>query len=40
MTPVIPSKDIAVEEAKKRGADTDMHELTDNEINEIINYIK
>ena len=36
MTPVVPSKDIAVEEAKKRGADTDMHELTDNEINEII----
>ena len=36
MTPVVPSKDIAVEEAKKRGADTDMHELTDKEINEII----
>ena len=36
ITPVVPSKDIAVEEAKKRGADTDMHELTDNEINEII----
>ena len=36
MTPVVPSKDIAVKEAKKRGADTDMHELTDNEINEII----
>ena len=36
MTPVVPSKDIALEEAKKRGADTDMHELTDNEINEII----
>ena len=36
MTPVVPSKDIAVEEAKKRGVDTDMHELTDNEINEII----
>ena len=36
MTPVVPSKDIAVEEAKKRGTDTDMHELTDNEINEII----
>ena len=36
MTPVVPSEDIAVEEAKKRGADTDMHELTDNEINEII----
>ena len=36
MTPVGPSKDIAVEEAKKRGADTDMHELTDKEINEII----
>ena len=36
MTPVVPSKDIAVEEAKKRGADTDMHELTNNEINEII----
>ena len=36
MTPVVPSKDIAVEEAKKRGADIDMHELTDKEINEII----
>jgi len=36
MVPVVPSKDIAVEEAKKRGADTDMHELTDGEINEII----
>ena len=36
MTPVVPSKDIAVEEAKKRGTDTDMYELTDNEINEII----
>jgi len=36
MIPVVPSKEIAVEEAKKRGADTDMHELTDKEINEII----
>ena len=36
LTPVVPSKDIAVEEAKKRGADIDMHELTDKEINEII----
>ena len=36
MTPVVPSKDIAVEDAKKRGADTDMHELTDSEINELI----
>ena len=36
MTTVVPSKDIAVEEAKKRGTDTDMYELTDNEINEII----
>ena len=27
MTPVVPSKDIAVEEAKKRGTDTDMYEL-------------
>ena len=36
MTPVVPSKDIAVEETKKRGTDTDMYELTDNEINEII----
>ena len=34
MTPVVPSKDIAVEDAKKRGAD--MHELTDSEINELI----
>ena len=27
MTTVVPSKDIAVEEAKKRGTDTDMYEL-------------
>ena len=36
MKPVVPSKDIAVEDAKKRGGDTDIHELTDEEINEII----
>ena len=36
LVPVVPSKDIAVEEAKKRGGDTEMHELTDAEINELI----
>ena len=36
MAPVVPSKDIAMEEAKKRGDHTEMHELTDKEINELI----
>ena len=36
MTPVVPSKDIAEKEAKLRGDNTEMHELTDSEIKEII----
>ena len=36
LVPVAPSKDIAVKEAKKRGGDTEMHELTNAEINELI----
>ena len=36
MVPVVPSKDIAMEEAKKRRDHTEMHELTDKEINELI----
>ena len=36
MTPVVPSKDIAEKEAKLRGDNSEMHELTDSEIKEII----
>ena len=36
MTPVVPSKDIAEKEAKLRGDNTEMHELTDSEIKEIL----
>ena len=36
MDPVVPSKNIAEEDAKKSGNNTSMHELNDAEIKELI----